>query len=136
MCGVVVQDDVNSILEQELAPQLLQEFDDVVLVGRVALYEDRSDQFSAYTTKNRDANSTCLVERPLDRFVMWGPVSAATHPHVEGRLVKVNNRLVVNHHPRQRQGEVENRSFRFFQRLLICEADTPVLDVVLEVEVS
>ena len=42
MCGVVVQDDVNSILEQELAPQLLQELDDVVLVGRVALHEDWS----------------------------------------------------------------------------------------------
>ena len=67
---------------------------------------------------------------------MWSPVSVAAHPHVEGRLVEVNNRLVVDHHPRQRQGEVENRSFRFFHRLLICEADTPVLDVVLEVEIS
>lgn len=95
MRGMVVEYYIELLIEGKLLPKQVEEIQHTFLVRGRTRHEQRAFHLRTDGAKDSHSVSSGLVQRPLDREILWRPLLAASHPHVEGRLVEVNDRLVI-----------------------------------------
>ncbi len=109
---MVIEDDKYCFVwVHELLSEYCQELQHLFLVGGGCFHKDGFFEAGTNGSKYSDSTTSELGVLPLDGVIRGSPSSGTPHPHVERRLVEVDQGLLLLDQPRQVQRECEDGGF-------------------------